>query len=337
MSIHDYAYDLPAELIAQAPAERRDSSRLLVLDRRTGATAHRIFSELPRLLRPGDALVLNDTRVLHARLSARRRGTGGHVELLLVRPRGNGRWEALARPARRLRPGEELVLPTGATVTVAGRLEEGSVEVAVPEDVAAQLERHGEAPLPPYIRGFAGDPERYQTVYARERGSAAAPTAGLHFTPELLAELEAAGVSLHYLTLHVGIGTFRPVQRERIEEHKMHAELVCVPAGLTAALSAARAAGGRVIAVGTTSARALEAVARAPEMEGCWTETDIYIRPGHEWRLVDGLVTNFHLPRSSLLVLVSALAGRERILAAYAEAIRERYRFYSFGDAMLIV
>jgi S-adenosylmethionine:tRNA ribosyltransferase-isomerase len=337
VSIREYDYDLPPELIAQTPAERRDASRLLVLDKHTGALEHRLFRDLPSLLRPGDALVFNDTRVLHARLRGRRETTGGAAELLLLRPRGEGLWEAMARPGRRLREGEELLLDSGARVRIRTRLEGGTVEVELPPEVAEHLDAHGELPLPPYIRDYQGDPERYQTVYARSEGSVAAPTAGLHFTEGTLESLAERGVSLQYITLHVGMGTFKPVQVENVEDHRMHSELYCVPEGLVVGLSRTRARGGRVVAVGTTTARSLEAVALQPEQAGRWGETDIFIRPGHRWRLVDGLITNFHLPRSTLLMLVSALAGRERVMRAYEEAVRERYRFYSFGDAMLVL
>lgn len=332
----DFDYDLPAALIAQTPAEPRDSSRLMALDRRDGSVSHHRFGELPGLLRAGDQLVFNDTRVLNARLDARREATGGRVELLLLHPTAAGCWASMARPARRLRTGERLALPHGAVARVVRRLETGTVELELPPEVADHLDRYGELPLPPYIRGYSGDPERYQTVYAREEGSVAAPTAGLHFTPALLAELEQRGIGSHYITLHVGMGTFKPVQAERIEDHQMHSERYYVPEELPRRLSEARERGSRVIAVGTTAARSLETIAVEPQRAGAWSETAIFIRPGHEFRLIDGLVTNFHLPRSTLLMLVSALAGRESVLRAYEEAIKNGYRFYSFGDAMLI-
>ena len=337
MLLEEYDFDLPQELIAQTPAEPRDASRLLLLGRNDGSTRHHHVRDLPDLLRPGDALVFNDTKVLHARLRARRRATGGRVELLLLRPLAGGRWEAMARPARRLREGEALALDSGAEVHVRRGLVSGTVEIELPGDVAGHLDRHGELPLPPYIHSYAGDPGRYQTVYARPEGSVAAPTAGLHFTPGLLDSLRCRGVSTHFLTLHVGLGTFKPVQTERVEDHEMHAERFYVPPQLLSELEEVRGRGGRVIAVGTTSVRALESAAAHPELAGAWSETRIFITPGHRFRLVDGLLTNFHLPRSTLLLLVSALAGREAILRAYGEAIRERYRFYSFGDAMLIL
>lgn len=344
MLLSEYEYELPPELIAQEPAEPRDAARLLVLDRGSGTVRHCRVSDLPEVLSPSDALVLNDTRVLAARLRAKREETGGRVEVLLLRAsydisqrETTKTWEALARPARKLRPGEQLRLASSALLTVGERLADGLIEVSVPEEVASDLPAHGELPLPPYIKGYHGDADRYQTVYAASDGSVAAPTAGLHFTPELLDRLAERGVSTHTLTLHVGLGTFRSVETENVEEHVMHAEPVYVPRGLPEELAKVRARGGRVVAVGTTSARALEAVAACPEQAGRWTETDIFIRPGHQFRLVDALLTNFHLPRTTLLMLVSALAGRERVLAAYEQAVRERYRFYSFGDAMLVL
>lgn len=336
MSIGEYNYDLPPELIAQTPAEPRDSSRLLTVDKTSGEVSHHRFFELPDLLRPGDALVFNDTRVFHARLRTTREGTGGRVEVLLLAPTSGGCWEAIARPARRLREGERLLLASGAAITVARRLESGALEVEAPEQIANHLEDHGEIPLPPYIRDYTGDRARYQTVYARSAGSVAAPTAGLHFTPELLGKLGERGVCQYFVTLHVGPGTFKPIQTDRVEDHRMHSERYFVPSELPALLASVRERGGRIVSVGTTAARALESVAIRPEDAGAWSATDIFIRPGHRFRYVDALVTNFHLPRSTLLLLVSALAGRAPLMRAYEEAIRERYMFYSFGDAMLI-
>ncbi len=349
MQLADFQYQLPEELIATHPAARRDDSRLLVLARRTGAISHHRFRDLPALLRPGDCLVLNDSRVIPARLRARRAG-GGAAELLLLRSLGDGTWEALARPARKLKPGARLDLPGGGEARVLRDGPDGTRVVAlhVEGDVEDYLERAGEAPLPPYIvqqrkaRGEAPaageDTERYQTVYARAQGSVAAPTAGLHFTEELLAELGAKGVEIQRVTLHVGLGTFEPVREERIDRHVMHREEYAIGAEAAAAISAARTdPGRRVVAVGTTTVRTLES---------CWREhgaivagrgeTGIFLKPGDEFGVVDALVTNFHLPGSTLLMLVAAFAGREQVLAAYGEAIRERYRFYSYGDAMLI-
>jgi S-adenosylmethionine:tRNA ribosyltransferase-isomerase len=325
LRVADFDFHLPAELIAQEPLPRRDASRLLVLRRATGAVEHRRFPDLLDYLGPGDALVINDTRVLPARLVARR-STGARVEFLMVGP-----GEALARPARRARPGERYELGPDAWVEVLAR-EGEAVRVALHgEDV---LRRHGSVPLPPYVRARLDDPERYQTVYARHEGSAAAPTAGLHFTPELLDAARARGVEVVRVTLHVGLGTFAPVRADAVEDVRLHAEWHRVTPEAAAAIGAAR----RVVAVGTTVTRTLEARAgedgRVRPGEG-WT--DLFISPGHRFRVVGALLTNFHLPRSTLLMLVSAFAGRERVLAAYREAVRERYRFFSFGDAMLIL
>jgi len=337
MSVDEYDYALPTHLIAQTPAEERDASRLMVISRRLGTRTHRTFRDLPKFLRPGDVLVFNDTRVLHARMHARREGSGGRVELLLLRPCGAGVWEAMARPARRLVPGEQLRLDSGAVVSLIDRYAGGTVKIALPPEVEGDLESHAKLPLPPYIRDYEGDPDRYQTVYARLDGSVAAPTAGLHFTPGLLEALRVMGVLIRYVTLHVGPGTFKPVQAQRLEDHVMHAEQYLVPESLPGELRTIREHGGRVIAVGTTSARSLEAIAGQPERAGRWCETDLYIRPGYEWRMIDGLITNFHLPRSTLLMLVASLAGQNDWRAAYEEAIQQQYRFYSFGDAMLLL
>jgi S-adenosylmethionine:tRNA ribosyltransferase-isomerase len=341
LPIADYYYDLPSELIAQAPAEPRDAARLLVLSRAGGPPRHAVFRDLGAELRAGDLLVLNRTRVLSARLHGRRAdAAGGKVELLLLRPETDGVWEALVRPARRLRPGTPLVFGGGRlSAEVLERTAAGTARVRLsPEPTEALLAAIGELPLPPYIHGWHGDPERYQTVYADTLGSAAAPTAGLHFTPALLAALQAEGIGLAQVILHVGLDTFRPVHVADARDHPMHHEYCAVPPEVVDAVERARAAGGRVIAVGTTSVRALESAAQGSAGLAPYAGwTDLFITPGYGYRVVDGLITNFHLPRSTLLLLVSALVGRERLLAAYAEAIRARYRFYSFGDAMLIV
>lgn len=350
MRMADFDYELPPEAIAQEPVEPRDASRLLVLHRDQGRLEHRIFRELPQYLRAGDVLVVNESRVRPARLVGEKEGTGGVVELLLLRPDPDGVWECLARPGRRLRPGvrvvfgggrlraEILVSPPGGPAGVCRvRLEhQGSLDQV--------LEELGRLPLPPYIHRELADPERYQTVYARETGSAAAPTAGLHFTPELLERVRALGVQVVPVVLHVGLDTFRPVTEEEAEAHPMHREYYAIPPETAQAVNGARAQGGRVVAVGTTSVRALESAALRAEEAGTgqriWAGsgwTDLYIYPGYRFRAVDALVTNFHLPRSTLLLLVSALAGREAILEAYRVALAEGYRFYSFGDAMLIV
>ena len=344
MDVAEFDYDLPAELIAQEPAEPRDSSRLLVLDRATGAVEDRRFSALPELLRTGDCLVANRTRVIPARLLGIAAEGGRPVELLLLRPAGERRWEALVHPGRRCRVGARVDLAGGAgRARVVGETSAGArvVEIESPWPVPELLERRGLPPLPPYIARHDApkpeDRERYQTVYARDDGSVAAPTAGLHFTPELLARIAGAGVSVHYLTLHVGPGTFRPLRAERVEEHRMEAEPIDIPASTARAVNDARREGRRVIAVGTTTTRALEWAAGADgRLREGRDEADLFIRPGHRFRLVDALITNFHLPRSTLLVLVSAFAGRARVLEAYRHAVKARYRFYSYGDAMLI-
>ncbi len=336
-----FDYALPQELIAQRPIEPRDHARLMVVERTTGAIGHRRFDELPDLLRPGDLLVFNDSRVIPARLRARRAGSGGRAELLLLHRTGPGLWQALARPARRLKPGSRLALEGGSrqhTVEVAERGEGGIVAVRF-EDEAA-IEECGQTPLPPYIREPLADAERYQTVYARVRGSAAAPTAGLHFTPGLLHRLAGRGIGSAFVTLHIGLDTFRPVEEEDPRRHRIHREYAQLPAETAREVNLARARGGRIVAVGTTSVRVLETAARAATAGETvapyagWT--DLFILPGHRFRAVDILVTNFHLPRSTLLMLVSAFAGKGLIERAYAEAVRQRYRFYSFGDAMWI-
>ncbi|HST89328.1 MAG TPA: tRNA preQ1(34) S-adenosylmethionine ribosyltransferase-isomerase QueA [Ktedonobacterales bacterium] len=360
MRIADFDYDLPPELIAQTPVEPRDSSRLLVLHRETGVIEHRGFREIGAYLRAGDLLVANHSRVIPARLRGVKEGSGGQVELLLLAVRadlGPDCWEALVRPGRRIHSGQRLIFGDGALAAevldrtpTAGRIVRLS---AADGDVAGAVARIGSVPLPPYIHTPLADAERYQTVYAREPGSAAAPTAGLHFTPELLAALEDAGVETTFVTLHIGLDTFRPIAEENLDTHAMHSEAIELGDAAAARINATRVAGGRIVAVGTTAVRTLEAVAgltaarrepgEAPDaalvelVEPYAGRTALFIRPGHRFRAVDVMLTNFHLPRSTLLVLVSAFAGRELILRAYAEAVRERYRFYSFGDAMLIL
>jgi S-adenosylmethionine:tRNA ribosyltransferase-isomerase len=336
MQLSDFDYELPPERIAQAPIEPRDAARLLILERSTGRTDHRHVRDLPELLRPGDVLVANRSRVLPARVYGTLRG-GGQAELLLLRRLGVGSWEALCRPARRLRLGDVVHITEGLRVNVAAVRAEGLREISVlteSGDADAAMLAAGSTPLPPYIRGWSGDPERYQTVFADTEGSAAAPTAGLHFTRELLDRLSAAGVRLATIVLHVGLDTFRPITEADPRAHHIHREWYEVPAEARASIESARARGGRVVAVGTTVVRTLETWAATGVTEG-WS--DLFILPGHHFAMVDALVTNFHLPRSSLLMLVSAFAGRERILSAYADAISRQYRFYSFGDAMFIV
>ena len=340
MRTSDFYYDLPPELIAQTPLERRDGSRLLVLERETGKTEHRHFYDLPDSLHPGDCLALNNSRVLPARLLGRR-ATGGAVEVLLLRDMGDGVWECLARPARKCRMGAALSFGEDAlTAVVVGEDDEGKrlVKFHYEGIFLEALERLGRMPLPPYIKEELEDGERYQTVYSRVTGSAAAPTAGLHFTEELLGQIERKGVRLAWVTLHVGLGTFRPVKAADISEHHMHSEFCSLPASAAETLNDTRRNGGRIICVGTTSCRTLETFAREDgtfAASSGWT--DIFIYPGYRFKAMDALVTNFHLPESTLLMLVSAFAGRENILNAYELAVREKYRFFSFGDAMLII
>lgn len=340
MKTSDFYYDLPPELIAQTPLDRRDGSRLLTLNKETGEYRHLHFYDLPGLLRPGDCLVLNDSRVLPARLIGHRLPGGGACEVLLLVDKGDKTWECLVRPGKKLRTGAKVSFGDGElTAEIVGEVEGGNRLVRFHyEGIFLEvLERLGKMPLPPYIKAELNDPERYQTVYSRELGSAAAPTAGLHFTKELLEQIEAMGVRLAYVTLHVGLGTFRPVKEENITDHEMHAEYCMISQKTADIINETKAKGGRVICVGTTSCRTIESWAAEDgtlkESAG-WTK--IYIYPGYRFKVLDGLITNFHLPESTLLMLVSALAGREHILAAYEEAVREKYRFFSFGDAMFI-
>ena len=339
MKTSDFFYQLPEELIAQTPLEKRDSSRLMLLDKRTGKTEHRRFYELPELLREGDCLVLNDSRVLPARLFGRR-PTGGAVEVLLLTDRGDRRWECLVRPGRKARPGDRLIFGDGELEAEILEILDGGnrlIRFEYEGIFLETLERLGRMPLPPYIHKELEDAERYQTVYSRELGSAAAPTAGLHFTPELLEKIRAGGVKTAFDTLHVGLGTFRPVKEDNIEDHDMHSEFCVIPEEAARIVNETKDRGGRVVCVGTTSLRTVESFADdrghlAPASG--WT--DIFIYPGYRFKCVDALVTNFHLPESTLVMLVSALAGRENVLNAYTEAVREKYRFFSFGDAMFI-
>ncbi len=339
MKTSDFYFDLPPELIAQTPLERRDGSRLLTLDRATGETKHRHFYDLPALLRPGDCLVLNDSRVLPARLIGKRAG-GGACEVLLLIDRGDRVWECLVRPGRKLRPGAKITFGDGElSAKVVGEVEGGNRLVRFDYEgiFLEALERLGKMPLPPYIKAELADGERYQTVYSKVTGSAAAPTAGLHFTRPLLEQLQAMGVRVCYVTLHVGLGTFRPVKAENLDEHEMHSEYCVIPQETADAVNETKRAGGRVICVGTTSCRTVESWAEEDgtlKASAGWTS--IFIYPGYRFKVLDGLITNFHLPESTLIMLVSALAGREQVLAAYAEAVGERYRFFSFGDAMFI-
>ena len=335
----DFSYELPMELIAQTPIENRDKSRLMLLDKRSGKTAHSNFYRLPEYLEPGDCLVLNDSRVLPARLFGKLK-TGGAVEVVLLRDRGENVWECLTRPGRKTKSGTGLEFGDGElSAEVVGEIEDGNKLLRFDyEGIFLEgLERLGKMPLPPYIHEELEDAERYQTVYSKVSGSAAAPTAGLHFTKELLAEIENKGVSVCYITLHVGLGTFRPVKADEITDHKMHAEYCILSQATADIINETHAIGKKVIAVGTTACRTLESCTNddgiVSEFSGF---TDIFIYPGYRFKAIDGLITNFHLPESTLIMLISALAGRENVLGAYNEAIKEKYRFFSFGDAMII-
>ena len=340
MKTSDFAYDLPEELIAQDPLPDRASSRLMILDKQTGEITHRIFHDITEYLKPGDCLVLNDTKVIPARLIGEREETGGKVEVLLLKRGEDNVWETLVKPGKKARPGTRLVFGGGLLrAEVVDIVEEGNRLIrfeyeGIFEEILDQL---GQMPLPPYITHKLEDKNRYQTVYAKHTGSAAAPTAGLHFTPELLQQIRDMGIDIAEVTLHVGLGTFRPVKVDTIEEHHMHSEFYRIEQSEADKINRAKANGHRVIAVGTTSTRTLESAA---EEDGTLREksgwTDIFIYPGYKFKVIDALITNFHLPQSTLVMLVSALAGREHILAAYKKAVEEKYRFFSFGDAMLI-
>lgn len=340
MKVTDFDYELPEALIAQFPVEPRDTSRLLTLNKVTGAVEHKAhFYELVEELNEGDVLVFNNTKVIPARLYGHREGSGGKVEVLLLTPCGENRWECLVKPGKKCPVGQVIVFDERLKATVldktdfGGRIVEFTVD-GIFDDIIQEI---GEMPLPPYIHEKLEDKERYQTVYAKEKGSAAAPTAGLHFTPELLEKIKAKGVELEFVTLHVGLGTFRPVSVESIEDHDMHSEFYSVSPETAARINDAKAKGRRIIAIGTTSVRTLESASTDDGvLQGASGWTQIFIYPGYTFKMVDALVTNFHLPQSTLLMLISALAGREHCLAAYEEAVREKYRFFSFGDAMFI-
>ena len=339
MKTSDFDFQLPEELIAQTPLERRDASRLLTLDRESGAVGHHHFYDLPRFLRPGDCLVLNDSRVLPARLIGHR-PTGGACEVLLLVDKSGDLWECLVRPGRKLKPGAQVIFGDGQlTATVEEELNDGkrTVRFHYQGIFLEILEQLGRMPLPPYIKAELQDQERYQTVYSKVVGSAAAPTAGLHFTPELLEQVREMGVKVCYVTLHVGLGTFRPVKAEEITDHEMHSEFCQISQETADIINETKRNGGRVICVGTTSCRTIESFAAE---DGTMSErsgwTNIFIYPGYKFKVLDALITNFHLPQSTLIMLVSALAGREHVLSAYETAVRERYRFFSFGDAMMI-
>ena len=340
MNLHDFSYDLPQELIAQDPLEDRASSRLMLLNKNTGAIEHKVFRDIIDYINPGDCLVLNNTKVIPARLMGSREGTGAAIEVLLLKRRENDIWEVLVKPGKKARPGTKIIFGDGKLVgEVLDVVEDGDrlIKFTYQGVFEAVLDELGQMPLPPYITHKLQDRNRYQTVYAKYEGSAAAPTAGLHFTKELLDRLEQKGIIIANVTLHVGLGTFRPVKVENITEHHMHSEMFVVTEQEAAKINAARAAGGRIICVGTTSLRTLESAADEqgivhPDSR----ETDIFIYPGYQFKAADCLITNFHLPESTLLMLVSALAGRENVLHAYEAAVKEKYRFFSFGDAMFI-
>jgi S-adenosylmethionine:tRNA ribosyltransferase-isomerase len=342
MKVDLFDFHLPEELIAQVPLIERAESRLMRLDKETGEIQHNVFKNIKEYLRPGDVLVLNDTRVLPARLFGVKEDTGAKIEVLLLKQVEGDRWETLVKPAKRVKTGTKIVFGDGLLSAVCteesehgGRILEFSYDGIFYE----VLEELGEMPLPPYIKEQLDDQERYQTVYAKERGSAAAPTAGLHFTENLLEEIQASGVHIAFITLHVGLGTFRPVSVDSIEEHDMHAEFYIMSEGTARLLNEVRDQGGRIITVGTTSTRTLETIATANngEFQAATGWTNIFIYPGYEFKAIDGMITNFHLPKSTLIMLVSALAGRENVLHAYNTAVKEKYRFFSFGDAMLIL
>ena len=340
MKLSDFDYDLPEELIAQSPCDRRDGCRLLVLDKNTGDIAHKHFYDIENELSAGDVLVMNDCRVIPARLFAKRKDTGADVEVFLIRPMDKGRWECMVRPGKKAKTGKELYI-NDISLRVESEMENGNREISFEceGDLEEKLKAAGEVPLPPYIHEKLDDPEKYQTVYAKYDGSVAAPTAGLHFTEELLDKLRAKGVITCFVTLHVGIGTFRPVKTENILDHKMHEEYYIFPQSTADIINSAKKDGRRVIAVGTTACRVLETVGKKFEkkpLEYACGSTDIFIYPGYSFSVIDALITNFHLPESTLIMLVSALAGRENILNAYNIAVKEKYRFFSFGDAMFI-
>ena len=342
MNLKDFDYTLPAGLIAQEPAARRDQSRLMVLSAGTDSLCHRKFSDLPEFLDSNDLLVVNDTKVFPARLIGKKERSGGEVELFLLRSRKNGTWEALSRPARRLKKGTVVIFGDGLIrAEILEKGEKGRVQINLESEIPLKdaIDKAGKTPLPPYIKRepVENDRERYQTVYAKERGSVAAPTAGLHFSPGVLNKLASSGIARASVTLHVGLGTFRPLSDEEAHQSRLHSEYCIVPASTVRMVKACREKGGRVFTVGTTTARALETASAQGEISPFEGWTDIFIKPPYSFRSVDCLLTNFHLPRSSLLLLVCAFAGKERILTAYSEAVKERYRFYSYGDAMLLI
>ncbi len=340
MKTSDFFYDLPEELIAQTPLKKRDSSRLLRLDRKSGAVSHGVFSDIKESIKAGDCLVLNNTRVLPARIYGTRKDTGAVVEFVLLKQKSTNVWECLAGPGKKAKTGYEFKFSDNLEAVVLDVLPDGNriLEFTPKGEFFACLDEVGQMPLPPYIKEKLDDKERYQTVYSKELGAAAAPTAGLHFTTEMLEELKAKGVNIAYVTLHVGLGTFRPVKVDDVTQHKMHSEHYCVSEETADIINKTKQNGGRVICVGTTSCRTLESVAKEyGEIKECSGDTEIFIYPGFEFKCMDGLITNFHLPESTLIMLVSAFAGYDNTMNAYKQAVEERYRFFSFGDAMLIV
>ena len=335
MKLEEFNYDLPKELIAQEPAEPRDSCRLMMVDKKTGEWEHHHFRDILDEIREGDVFVFNNTKVIPARLYGKKKDTGGKVEMLLLTPKGNDTWEVLVNPGRKALPGVEIEFAENCYCKVLDKTEFGGRLVEFHYDDSL-LDQIGEMPTPPYIHKKLGNNDEYQTVYAKYKGSAAAPTAGLHFTPELMEEMKKKGAKLLFVTLHVGIGTFRPVSEENIEDHEMHKEWYTVSEETAKEVNAARAEGRRVIAVGTTSVRTLESAGQSGILESGSGWTQLYIYPGYQWHMVDAIVTNFHLPESTLVMMMASFAGREHILAAYEEAVKQKYRFFSFGDAMFL-
>lgn len=338
MKLEEFNYNLPKELIAQEPAEPRDSCRLMMVDKKTGEWEHHHFRDILDEIREGDVFVFNNTKVIPARLYGKKKDTGGKVEMLLLTPKGNDTWEVLVNPGRKALPGVEIEFAENCYCKVLDKTEFGGrlVEFYYDGNFDSLLDQIGEMPTPPYIHKKLGNNDEYQTVYAKYKGSAAAPTAGLHFTPELMEEMKKKGAKLLFVTLHVGIGTFRPVSEENIEDHEMHKEWYTVSEETAKEVNAARAEGRRVIAVGTTSVRTLESAGQSGILESGSGWTQLYIYPGYQWHMVDAIVTNFHLPESTLVMMMASFAGREHILAAYEEAVKQKYRFFSFGDAMFL-
>lgn len=338
MKLEEFNYDLPKELIAQEPAEPRDSCRLMMVDKKTGEWEHHHFRDILDEIREGDVFVFNNTKVIPARLYGKKKDTGGKVEMLLLTPKGNDTWEVLVNPGRKALPGVEIEFAENCYCKVLDKTEFGGrlVKFHYDGNFDSLLDQIGEMPTPPYIHKKLGNNDEYQTVYAKYKGSAAAPTAGLHFTPELMEEMKKKGAKLLFVTLHVGIGTFRPVSEENIEDHEMHKEWYTVSEETAKEVNAARAEGRRIIAVGTTSVRTLESAGQSGILESGSGWTQLYIYPGYQWHMVDAIVTNFHLPESTLVMMMASFAGREHILAAYEEAVKQKYRFFSFGDAMFL-